>query len=636
MKKGIKFFIFTLILSQISLNSSEKSHGISIFGPKTLKYKEGEPFEYLNPDAPITGTLKMACGAFTKISPFGLKGSTPPIHYALFDTLGTKSWDDDEPYAVYGILAEYFEIADDKKSMKIYLRKEAKFSDGKPVTADDVVFSYNLLYDPYVSPAKRLAWKNVSKVVKLDKHTVRFDFKKYTRDLPITVSYLVVYPKHIYGEPGKSLKDFDKMIPVGSGPYTVESYTLGEQIVYKRRKDYWAKNVPYCKGFFNWERIECQTYYDNFAKLEALKSGFIHFDACDFDTYEKLKGNYFDKGYIIKHNFPITRPSAMICYDFNMRRPLFQDVKLRKIITSLYDFDYYNKNYKYGYALRLVSYFHRQKQLRASSKPAEGKVKEILQNLQKKYNKPEEGKIYVPDDAIESGIFELGTDRDGKRIPIEERVMAANIYLDEMGWKWDPELGVRRKGKQKLEFEILCSWDLDTFHFTETLAMAGIRAKNTRLSRLESQSRIKNFNYDLIHNWIDARQAPGREFAKKFLSSEADIRGSRNKYGLKNPAVDELLNKVSISENREEVNIYAKALDRILISQCYCVPRTWPKYSCGVYWAYLQSPEKYCSGLWYYYNVLWFWWHDEEKYQELQKAMKAGVPLKIKKPKIKK
>lgn len=188
-----------------NIQASEKVHGVSIFGPESLKYKEGEPFNYLKPDAPIAGTLRIATDTFTKVSFFGLIGTQPRLLEFCFDTIGIKSWDDDEPYACYGLVAEYFEIADDKKSMTIYLRKEARFSDGVPLTADDVVFSYNLMYDPDVTPSWRLRWRKIEKLVKVDKHTVKVYFKEFARDVPIAVCRLIIFPKHIYGVPGKNI-----------------------------------------------------------------------------------------------------------------------------------------------------------------------------------------------------------------------------------------------------------------------------------------------------------------------------------------------------------------------------------------------------------------------------------------------
>jgi len=624
--------VFATILTVLSAacgSAGERMHGLSIFGPETLKYKPGEPFAYLNPDAPIGGHLRLPGGAFTKLSPFGLTGSTPGLYYKVFDTLGIKSWDDEEPFAVYGYLAESFELADDNLSMTVYLRPEARFADGVPLTADDVVFSYNLLFDPDVNPAARLSWKNVRTVERVDAHTVRFLFNAYTRDLPITVSYLTVYPKHIYGVPGKRLgQDFDDVLPIGSGPYEIESYTLGERAVFRRRDDYWGQHLPYCKGFFNWKRIEFQVYYDPFSQMEALKSGYIDYLAAwNPATFRKIKGSYVDLGYIVKSTFPLTRPSALKGLTFNLREPKFQDRQLRKIIASLYDFEFINKNYYYGSQDRQTSYFLRQPHLRARPGPAQGRVREILLRLAEQYNRPDEGLVYVPEEAIEVGPYDPGLAPDGTPVPIEVRIQAANRELDRLGWRWDQEAGTRRKGDMLLDFEINDSIDEGLFHFTQILGMAGIQARAAKLSPLETQGRYKNFRFDVVHVWYDGRNAPGRELARNFLSKEADIQGSSNLMGLKNPAIDEVLNTLMALEDYAEVGIYSRVFDRIMMANWYVIPKLWPRCDFGAYWNTMSRPEKYCSGLWYTYNVLWFWWEDPAKREQLDAAMEASVPL---------
>ncbi len=229
-------------------------------------------------------------------------------------------------------------------------------------------------------------------------------------------------------------------------------------------------------------------------------------------------------------------------------------------------------------------------------------------------------------EAITKGPREMGTFPDGTRIPIEERVHAANIYLDQLGWKWDPKAGTRRKGDLLLNLEIIDKYE-GIYRFTEALKMAGIKASQAKLGRVEARIRMKTFDFKMRHRWMDARNAPGREFAKHFLSSEADISGSHNVMGVKNPAVDELLEKVMKAETKDEVSLYSKALDRILCAQCYVVPKYWPTCDFGCYWNRFGRPEEYASGLWLYYNILWFWWYDADLDDNLKKAMQYGIAL---------
>ena len=609
-------------------HAGEKVHGVSVFGPSALKYKEGEPFEYLDPKAPIAGTLRLPGEYFTKLSPFGLTGKPAPDLGHCFESLGIKSWDDDEAFSVYGLLAKRFEIADDKKSMTIALRPEARFSDGKPVTADDVVFSYDLLFDPDMNPAARVFWKGVDRLVKTDRHTVKVFFREYRRDLPIWIPYLTVYPKHVYGAPGKSLgRDFDNMPPVGSGPYEVESYVLGKSITYRRRDDYWGNHLPHRKGNMNWRRIEFQVYYDDFSKIEALKSGYLDY-LCWLprDVFERLEGDYFKKGYIVKKTFPLTRPAAMKCWVFNLRKPVFRDKELRKVIISLYDFDHVNKNLFFNEHDRIVSYFNNQPQLRAAPGPARGKVREILRGLAKKHNRPGDGVIHVPEEAFTRGPYELGTDAGGKRIPIDDRVAAACRRLDELGWTWDRSAGARARDGKTLRLEFLDDTP-ECFYYTEVLERVGIKAVAAKVTPLELQDRVKNRRFDLIGGWFDARKAPGRELARSFRSDEADVKGSANAMGLNNPAVDEVLQILVTSESQETVELYSKVFDRIMCANWYVIPRTWPKVDHAVYWNYLRRPKIHTPGLWAYYPIYWYWSFDQGRHDRIQQAIKDGRPF---------
>jgi len=619
-----------LLISFVLVNSfeaGEKVHGVSIFGTESLKYAEEEPFFYLNADAPKTGTFRTEGWAFTKLTPFGLRGTAPRnIELYCYDTLGIKSWDDDEPYAVYGHVVQYYELSEDKKSMLLHIRPGITFTDGKPLTAKDVLFSYRLLYYPGMSPKWRVYWKNIETMTMTDEMTVRVEFKEYTTDTPVKMSFLVIYPKHIYGVPGVDLaRDFEDKLPVGSGPYVIERAEKGKRVVFKRKKEWWGDHLPKSGGMLNYDRIEVSVYYDDFSKLQALKSGLIDYTGLTLDNYMKFSGPSLEMGYIQKRDFPITRPSAMHAHIFNLRQPLLRDIRIRRVIASLYDFDAINRNVYYGTRFRLVSFFHLQKRIRGSSGPAEGKVREELLRLGEKYNV--DGKNYVPMEALTRGPYELGTNAEGEQIPIEERVIAANLYLDEMGWVWDPKVGARRKGDEILSIEILDEPAWMPF-FVDRLGQVGIKATIIKAGAVEKQNRLKSFRFDMMNAWYDGRRAPGRELARHLLSERADIRGSTARMGLKNPAVDDVLNQLMNVATRSDMEVLAKVFDRIMVANTYLVPGTWPKRDIGCYSSKLKGPEGYCSGLWFYYNVMWFWWIDPTLDSELEKAKTANLPLK--------
>jgi len=607
------------------LDSGEKVHGVSIFGTESLKYGEHEAFTYLNPDAPKHGTFKTTGGYFTKTTPFGIRGDAPSNIEICFDTLGLKSWDDEEPYAMYGHVVQYYELADDKMSMLLHIRPGITFSDGKPLTSEDVLFSYRLINYPGMSPKWKVYWKTITDMVRVDDMTVKVLFSEYTPDTPVKMSTLTVYPKHIYGIPGTDLaQDFENQLPVGSGPYVIERAEKGARTVYKRRKDYWGDQLPRSRGMFNYDRIEVSVYYDEFSMLQALKSGLIDYTALTLDNYMKLSGVSLDQGYLKKSTFPLTRPSAMQASIFNLRRPLLKDIRLRSVIASLYDFDCINNNVYYGTRFRLVSYFHQQPRIRASSGPAEGRVRDELLRLAEKYNR--EGQMNIPLEALTRGPYEIGTDHEGKRIPIEQRVMAANLYLDELGWKWDPDVGARRQGDQILSLELLYNEPWIPF-FVDRLEQVGIKAVVVNSGSVEGSSRQKSFRYDMCNAWYDGRHAPGREIAKHLLSERADVRGSTAFMGLKNPAVDDVLQQLISVTSRTEMEILSQVFDRIMCANIYLVPNTWPEDDYACYSNKLRGPESYCSGLWFVHNVLWFWWIDPDLEQSLQKAQSDGLPF---------
>jgi ABC-type oligopeptide transport system substrate-binding subunit len=621
--------IACLLLSAGLADAGEKYPGVSVFGPTSLKYDFGQPFLYLEPGAPVAGTLKLATSPFNKLCPFGLTGKMGPV-WGCWEVLATKSWDDDEPYALYGLLAKSFELADDKKSLVITLRPEARFSDGEPVTADDVVFSYDVLSDPGYPPGATAKWRDISKVEKLDKHRVKLHFKKWRRDLLIsTLSYWQIYPKHIYGKPGVNLaKDFLLKNPIGSGPYMVESVTMGQEITMVRNPDYWGDKLPggapMARGFHNFKRVNYQVYFDDFSKLEAFKSGELSYVTnIRPDDFKRLGGDFFDRGLIVKEEVPWSRPAAMFCVSFNLRRPIWQDRELRKVINSLYDFDFMNKNFHYGTQDRIVSYFNNQAHLRANPGPAKGKERALLMELAKKYNTPE--KDYVPRNAFVRGPYELGTTAPGKRIPIGERITAATQRLEQLGWKWDPKKQARVKNGTTLFLEILGTdpWP-DLQHFVETLRQAGIRATYTKLSKMEMDDRIKNRRFDMTVGWYDGRNAPGRELAQNFLSKDANVKSSRNVMGLTNPAVDALLEVMMTTEDIEKLSVYSRVFDRVMSANWYVVPMSWTRVKSVAYWSYLQRPKIHCSGLEPIYIINSYWYADPERLKKVEHAMETG------------
>ena len=273
MTKLLSSFLISLLFAQQVW--AIPIHGLSLYGPQDLKYKPGQSYEYANPKAPKGGNLVLSdFGAFTKLNPASLKGVTAPgIGQLVFQTPMDSSTDDGEPFSQYGNLVESVELAEDRLSLTYHIYKQAQFSDGHPLTADDFVFSFNLIQDPEYHPIYKEYFKDIKSIEKIDSHTVRYHFAHYNQELPLITGQMLIYPKHIYGAKGKSFgADFDA-IAIASGPYTVEKYEYGKYITFKRNPNWWGKDIAINQGRYNFERVTYKIYLDPVAQREAFKGG---------------------------------------------------------------------------------------------------------------------------------------------------------------------------------------------------------------------------------------------------------------------------------------------------------------------------------------------------------------------------
>jgi microcin C transport system substrate-binding protein len=630
MKQGLFYLCVWWVVSVGTVTAGEKAPGVSVFGPESLKYDFGQTFVYQDPSSPRGGQLNVPMRVFSKLTPFGLKGRMASAVWNCWEPLAIKSWDDDEPYALYGVLAESFELADDKKSLIITLRPEAKFSDGMPVTADDVVFSYDVLFDPDFPPGRTSKWREVSKVEKLDDHRVKLHFKAWRRDLLTSVlRYFQIYPKHVYGKPGVNLGgDFLLKPPVGSGPYRVQSFEMGKEVTMVRRDGYWGDTVkgglPTARGTWNFNTIHYRVFDWKTAhqdKLEAFKQGRLSY--LDFpkpDVIDQLKkGDLFKRGLITIESLPWTRPAAMFCLQFNLNKPIWQDRELRYVINMLWEPDPDDAQASRPNRKRIVSYFNTQPRLRAGAGEAKGAVRDLLTALTGRHNRP--GKLYVPEAAFDRGPHEAGTDAHGKRPSMKQRIETAKRRLDKLGWKQDPTKGVRVKNGQPLELNIIDRGSPGIRHFIKAMTQAGVRVSpSKKLSWEEQDEQIRQGQYDLLTAWLDGRMAPRASELSVHLVSG----GRHNKSGLKNPAIDELLSVITTTGDRQKLGVYCKAFDRIMTAQWYAIPFYWSASQPAVYWSYLARPAIRCSMLSPEYAIPRLWHMDAERYRKVQHALRTG------------
>ena len=596
-------------------------HGLSLYGPQGLKYKQGEPYIYANPEAPKGGNLTLAdFGAFTKLNPGSLKGvPAPGIGQLVFQNAMDSSADDNEPFSQYGNLVEKAEVSDDHLSLTYYLYKQAKFSDGHPLTADDFVFSFNLIQDPQYHPIYKEYFKDIKSIEKINEHTIRYHFAVHNQELPLITGQMIIFPKHIYDAKGKSFgSDFDDMA-VGSGPYTIEKYEYGKYISYKRNPNWWAKDIAVNKGRYNFDRVTYKIYLDPVAQREAFKGGEFDMQLVNSsrDWALDYKGDFVKKGYYLRQEFPHTRIAGMQGFAMNTRNKIFKSRKVRAALAMVFDFEWSNKNLFYGQYTRNDCYFDNNPEMKAQGVP-EGEVKAILESLRKKYKK------FVPKTVLTKP---LGA--PGQGLSAERNLKVANSLLDSAGWKIGSD-GIRSKGNNRMEFELLLAgpgFQRIAEPYKNNLKKVGVKLDIKVVQVAEYEERLRNFKFGMIVAGYPQSRSPGNEQRYMWSSDAAETPGTRNYMGIKNPALDELIEKIVSAKTRKHLVLNIQALDRILTHQYYMVPHWYIAYDRAVYWNKFGRPKINASQSLVINNVLEWWWLDKARANKLKKARTAGTTL---------
>jgi len=586
-----------------------------------LKYGPEELYEYAHPGAPKGGHLVLSDeGAFTKLNPASLKGVPAPGVNLVFETPMDASNDDDEPFSQYGGLVEKVELAEDRMSMVYHIRREARFSDGHPVTAEDFVFSFELLKDPQYHPFYKQYFKDIEKVEKLDTHRVKYTFAIFNQELPLITGQMLIFPKHIYGEKGKNFGDDFDEIAVGSGPYTVEKFEYGKFITLKRNPDWWAKDLPKNRGRYNFERLTWRIYLDPVARREAFKGG--QFDAhlinSSRDWALDYQGDFVDKGYYLREKVPHNRVAGMQGFVMNMRNGIFKSRRVRAAVAMVYDFDWANKNLFYGQYTRSECYFDNNPEMKPDGLP-EGRVLELLLKLRKKH-----GASHVP-----KTVFTKPVGAPGQGVPFDKSVALANKLLDAEGWKLGPD-GVRVKNGQRLSWELLLAspaFERIAEPYKNNLRKIGAEMSFKVVQIAQYEEILRDFKFDMIVMGYPQSRSPGNEQRGMWSSDAAKIPGTRNYAGIKNPAIDELIDLIVDAKTRKELVDRVQAMDRILTHQFYVVPHWYIDYDRFVYWNKFSRPSINPSQASVLNNMIEWWWWDEARAQKLKAARQAGVPV---------
>jgi microcin C transport system substrate-binding protein len=619
MTKKILSTLFLLLLTQQAWGIPQ--HGLSLYGPEDLKYKSGQHYDHANPNAPKGGNLVLSdFGAFTKLNPASLKGVIAPgMSQLVFQTAMDSSTDDNEAFSIYGQLVEKVELAEDRLSMTYTLYKQARFSDGHPLTADDFVFSFNLIKDPQYHPFFKEYFKDIKSIEKIDAHTVRYHFSIYNQELPLITGQMTIFPKHIYGAKGKSFgADFDD-IAIASGPYTVEKYEYGKYITFKRDPNWWGNDIAINKGRYNFDRVTYKIYLDPVAQREAFKGGEFDMQLVNSsrDWALDYKGDFVKKGYYIRGEFPHTRVAGMQGFAMNMRNKFFQSRKVRAAIAMAFDFEWSNKNLFYGQYTRNECYFDNNPEMKAQGIP-EGEVKTLLLQLREKY------KGLVPKTALTKPVGAPGQGQSA-----DKNNQVANALLDSAGWEIGSD-GIRTKGNQRLQFELLLAgpgFQRIAEPYKNNLKKIGVHLDIKVVQIAEYEERLRNFKFGMIVAGYAQSRSPGNEQRSMWGSVAAELPGSRNYMGIKNPAIDELIDGIIKAKTRKNLIIHINALDRILTHQFYMVPHWYISYDRAVYWNKFSRPKINPSQSSILNNLLQWWWWDEAKVQSLKSARSKGNTL---------
>jgi microcin C transport system substrate-binding protein len=579
---------------------AEFRHGLSAFGD--LKYPaDFKHFDYVNPDAPKGGRLSTigteGRTTFDSFNGFLLKGDAAQGLESLFDTLMTRAGD--EPDAVYGLVASAAEIAPDCKSVTFQLRPEAKFADGSPLTADDVVFSFDTL-KAKGHPRFGIALRDVDKAEAPDTHTVRYTFKgDLTRDLPLVIAELPILSKAYY-----AAHPFDQTSlepPLGSGPYAIGDFKAGTYVIFKRRPNYWAKDLPVSVGRFNFDELRYDYFRDRRIELENLFSGNVglreEFTSLDWATaYENVPA--IKDGRIQRATLPDERPSGTQGFFLNTRREQFKDVRVREAMDLAFDFEWSNKNLFYSLYKRTQSYFENSP-MKATGAPSPEELK-LLEPFRDKLPPEVFGEPYVPP----------VTDGSGRN---RDNLKKAKELLTAAGY------GGAEAGGKTLKVEILIfedGFERIIGPYINNLKKIGVDATIRLVDSSQYERRMKSFDFDVAIERYVLRLTPGVELKTYWGSKAAKMDGSFNLAGIQDPVLDALTDRAIEAKSRAELVAACRALDRVLRAGHYWVPQ-WYKAAHNIaFWNRYSWPEvkaKYDEG------IIDTWWYDADKSAKLDK-----------------
>ena len=605
----LKFFITALcffFIPGVCVAQNEIiSHGISTFGD--LKYeKDFKHLSYVNPNAPKGGEISFwAFGSFDSMHPYTRKGRAGAYSSIFFESLleGTS----DEIDSAYGLIAKEIEYPEDRAWVIFTLRNEVSFSDGSPLTAKDVLFSYNLLKEKGLPSFRAVLEKDIQTAQLISDRKIKFIFNEDVpkRDLINTVGGLPIFSEKYFTDNKVDFEASTLTPALGSGPYILDKVDVGKQIIYKKNPDYWGNDLPINKGRYNFDKFRIEYFADYNSAFEGFKAGTYTFRN---EASSKIWATGYDfpaleKNWVKKTTLPDGNLSSGQSFVLNLRREKFQDIKVRKAIGLMFNFEWSNSTLFYGLYERINSFWDNS-ELKASGMPIDQEL--VILNKYKSFldaNNFSEEVFSFPKSSLKQ------LDRKNLR--------QASKLLDDAGWEVGDD-GLRKNAEGKtLDVEILNdsqAFDRIINPYIENLKRLGINAENIKIDNAQMTDRRRKFDFDMLVGFLSTQLTPGSELEQYFGSESADF-SIFNLTGIKDQGVDAIIKEVRSAKSREELGVAIRALDRVLRNKVIWVPQWFKNKHTIAYFDMYEHPNNLPP---YDIGVLDTWWMNSDKYNDLK------------------
>ncbi len=594
----ISFFFFSLSLFNSSV-SAQNMHGIAMHGQP--KYEQNFiHLDYVNPDAPKGGTIKFGSyGSFDNLNRVAFKGSKAAGLGYINDTLMRRVWD--EAFTLYGLIAEYVDMPEDRSSITFYLNSNAKFHDGSPITREDVLFSLET-FQTKGTPNQKKTYGKVASTEMIGNNGIKMNFiNNEDKELPLIIAgFLPIIPKKFY-ENLDVTKTFLN-IPLGSGPYTIESLDPGRQIKYKRVENYWAKNLPVNKGHYNFDYIIYDYYKDSSVLMEGFKVGEYDYRR-EYNVkrwFTEYNFEAIDKGKVILKEMNNDRPVGMNALVMNSRKEIFNNRRVRLALSYAYDHEWINRVLHENAYVRTDSYFDNSP-LASSGLPSKEELKLL-----------NPWKDQIPTEVFSKSFKPPVTNGSGNP---RKNLRYAKKILEEEGWF--VENGKLMKNGKEFKFEFLIISPSDekiALAFQKNLEILGIKMDVRTVDSSQYQARLLNYDFDMIKRYWGVSLSPGNEQQFYWGSDVGKKDGSRNYAGVNSPAVDALIDELISAKTREELTTAIHALDRVLLWGHYVIPLYHSNTDRIAYWNFLEYPNEIPL----YGIVIDSWWINQSKQSKIR------------------